>query len=967
MTIHVPSRKPLGYIKRRYVQTCSEVSAMQGNTRRFPKFHLWLIRFVGLIVPRRLRADWRQEWEAELRCRETLLAEWDKLNWKTKLDLLRRSLGAFTDALLLQPRRWEDEMIQDLRFGIKMLLKQPAFSAIVILTLAFGVGVNTALFTVFNALVLKPLPLKDAETVVEIRGVAEAGKRARRFSFRDYQDYAAQSQTMAGLTLMSETGATLGVEHTKPVAGQSQREEFGVVSCQLVAANYFSLLGAGMTLGRGFLPEEEVTPGTHPVAVLSHYFWERAFHSDPQIVGKTIRLAGQPFVIVGVTSKEFIGTTPNRPACWLPLMMRESLYQTTGRAQQQSWHTDRMVAGFNMLGRLKPGVMAAQAQAELSQMTAQLAREYPGEDRIGDNRNVAVKVNRAPGFVSLDDDENGGEVFLILPLSVALVLLIACANVTNLLLARAARRQKEIATRLALGATRWRIIRQLMTESLLIASAGSALGLALAWWTLSVLYPLLLAQFPVSATFRASMALDLQPDYRVFGFTLLMALLSGLAAGLAPALQASRPNLTSAIKGEGSVFGEHLSQSRLRNALIVMQLAFSLILLVSAGLLARNLHKLQNIDTGYATARLFTVETDLGIARAQQTEELRQQLEARLRALPEVAAVSRTSRAPLSGVAPQMTVTLPGQAEGANLRDVSFDIVSPTHLETLGLPLLHGRNFTQQEADSGARVVVISTAAARKLWPQFNDPSQAIGQSIGVWSGVVVDAATLSKVEDVADFAKFPVYQVIGVTRDTVSGLVFQRDKSFVYLPFRPGGQGGEQLLVRTRAEAGQAMAGIHAEVSALNPNATVAIKATAEWLNLQTMPFRIAANLAVALGIVALLLAAIGLYGVMSFAVTQRTREVGIRVALGAESRSILALFLKQGMRLIGIGILLGLLGGAAVARLLAMILVNLSPFDPLTFGGVSLCLTLVALLATWLPARRATKVDPMIALRHD
>ena len=937
------------------------------SIRSLLKPHLWLIRFVGLIVPRRLRADWRQEWEAELQHREELLANWDRLNWRSKLNLLWRSTSAFWDALWLQPKRWEDEMIQDLRYGARMLLKQPGFSAVVMLTLAFGIGVNTALFTVFNALVLKPLPLKDAETVVEIRGVAELGKRARRFSYPDYQDYVARSQTMTGLTLMSETGATLGVEHTKPAAGQSQREEFGQVSCQLVAANYFSLLGAGMTLGRGFLPEEEVTPGTHPVAVLSHYFWERAFSSDPQIIGKTIRLAGQPFQVVGVTSKEFIGTTPNRPACWLPLMMREALYQTTGRPQQQSWHTDRMVASFNLLGRLKPGVTAAQAQAELSQLTAQLSREYPGEDRIGDNRNIAVKVNRAPGFVSLDDGEGGAEVFLLLPLSVALVLLIACANVTNLLLARAARRQKEIATRLALGATRWRIIRQLLTESLLIAFAGGALGLALAWWTLSVLYPLLLARFPVSATFRASLALDLQPDYRVFGFTLLMALLSGLAAGLAPAWQASRPNLTSAIKGEGSVFGEHLSQSRLRNGLIVMQLAFSLILLVSAGLLARNLHKLQNIDTGFETARLFTVETDLGIARRQQTEDLRRQMEARLRAQPAVASVSRTSRAPLSGAAPQMTVTLPGQAEGANLRDVSFDIVSPTHLETLGVPLLHGRNFTQQEADSGARVVVISAAAARKFWPQFSDPRQTIGQSIGVWSGAVVDAATLPKVEDVADFAKFPVYQVIGVTRDTVSGLVFQRDKAFVYLPFRPGGQGGEQLLVRTRTEAGQVMAGIHMEVSVLNPNATVAMKATSEWLNLQTTPFRIAANLAVGLGVVSLLLAAIGLYGVMSFVVAQRTREIGIRVALGAESGNILALFLKQGMRLIAVGILLGLLGGAAVARLLAMILVNLSPFDPLTFGGVSLCLMVVALLATYLPARRAVKVDPMIALRHD
>lgn len=936
------------------------------QTTRF-RFWLWLIALVGVIVPPRLRADWRQEWEAELRCRETMLAEWDRLDWRNKLNLLRRSLGAFWDALLLQPRRWEDEMIQDLRFGIKMLFKNPGFSAIVILTLALGVGVNTALFTVFNALVLKPLPLKDAGSVVEVRGVPEPGQRARRFSFPDYQDYAARSQTLAGLTLMSEMGATLGIEHKQQAAhlgdGQSQHEDFGQVSCQLVAVNYFSLLGAKIALGRGFLPEEERTPGTHPVAVLSHYFWELAFKSDPQVIGQTIRLSGQPFVIVGVTGKEFIGTTPNRPAVWLPLMMRETFYQAEP-SQTQSWTADRKLASFNMLGRLKPGATVAQAQAELSTLTAQLAREYPGENRPGENRNVAVKLNRAPGFVSQDDEEGAGQIFLILPLSVGLVLLIACANVANLILARAARRQKEIATRLALGATRWRIIRQLLTESLLIASAGSALGLAMAWWTLSVLYPLLLSRFPISPTFRASMALNLEPDYRVFGFTLLMALLAGVVAGLAPAWQASRPNLTMALKGEGSVFGEHLSQSRLRNGLIVLQLAFSLILLVSAGLLARNLQKLQNVDTGYETARLFTVEADLGVARAQQTENLRQQLEARLRALPDVQSVSRTSHMPLSGQVAETAIALPGQTDATSLLEARYDVVSPTHLETLGIQLLRGRNFTEQEANSGARVMVISAATVRKLWPHFNDVGQALGQSIGVQEG---QSGQEGQSNDVATPASFPVYQVIGVARDTIQGLIFRRDGPFLYLPFSPGSRGVEHLLVRTRTDASRVMVGLPAEIAALNPNATVAMKSTAEWLKTQTAPFRIAANLAIVLGIVALLLAAIGLYGVMSFVVAQRTREVGIRVALGAEPRGILALFIKQGMRLIGIGIVLGLLGGAATARLLATILLDLSPFDPLTFGGVSLCLTLVALLATWLPARRATKVDPMIALRHD
>ncbi|MFN0123282.1 MAG: ABC transporter permease, partial [Blastocatellia bacterium] len=481
------------------------------------KLHLQLIRFVGLIVPVRLRADWRQEWEAELRYREALLAEWDRLNWHSKMNLLWRSTSAFWDALWLLPKRWEDEMIQDLRFGIKMLFKNPGFSAVVLLTLAFGIGVNTTLFTVFNALVLKPLPLKDADSVVEVRGVPEPGQRARRFSFPDYQDYAARSQTLVGLTLMSETSATLGIEHsrqhTQLGAGQAEREDFGQVSCQLVAANYFSLLGADLALGRGFLPEEERTPNTHPVAVLSHYFWALAFQSNPQVLGQTIRLAGQPFVIVGVTAKEFIGTTPNRPACWLPLMMREALFQTmpqtAAQPATQSWHTDRNLASFNMVGRMKPGVTVAQVQAELTALTAQLAREYPGTNRPGENRNAAVQLKSAPGFVSQDDEDGAGQIFLILPLSVGLVLLIACANVANLMLARAARRQKEIATRLALGATRWRIVRQLLTESLVIALAGGVLGLSLAWWALSVVYPLLLAEFPIPATFRASMAINL--------------------------------------------------------------------------------------------------------------------------------------------------------------------------------------------------------------------------------------------------------------------------------------------------------------------------------------------------------------------------------------------------------------------------------------------------------------------------
>jgi predicted permease len=848
-------------------------------------------------------------------------------------------------------------MIQDMRYGVRMLLKHPGFTLVVLLTLALGIGVNTALFTVFNALMLKPLPITDVDSIVEVQGVPQPGKRARRFSYPDYQDYSARTQTMTGLTLVGEAGATLGIDHADKGEDQSQREEFGYVKCQLVSSNYFSLLGAKMALGRGFLPEEERTPGTHPVAVLSHYFWERALKSNPQVIGQTIKLSGQSFVIVGVTAEDFVGTAPNRPACWLPIMMRDVLYQAA-QSPARSWHTDRAAYSFDMWGRMKPGVTTAQAQAEMQALAEQLARDYPEE-----NRNETVLLKRAPGFVSIDAEVQ--QLFMILPLSVGLVLLIACANVANLMLARAANRQKEIGTRLALGATRWRIIRQLLTESLLIALAGGAVGLLLAWWALNFMYPVFLSQFEISGTFMASLAFDLRPDYRVFGFTLLVAVLTGVAAGLAPALQASRPSLTLALKGEGSVFGEHLSQSRLRNSLIVAQLAFSLVLLVTAGLLVRNLTKLQTIDTGFETTRLIALEIDLGYNKAQQIEALRQQLEIRLRALPDVQSVSRVSRAPLSGMADQSAVALPGQTDRAHLSEVRYDFVSANHLETLGVPLLGGRNFTEQEANSGARVVVMSAAAVSKLWPQFNDPSQALGQTIGIEAGEIQPAGSPTQVPALP--ASFPVYQVIGVARDTISGLVISRNDPHIYLPLSPGNPHGTFLQVRTRSDAYRVMGAIRAEIVALNPDATLAMKPTAEWLHLQTTPFRIAANIALGLGLAALLLASIGLYGVMSFVVAQRTREVGIRVALGAEPRSILSLFLKQGVHLIGIGILLGLVGGAGVARLLTIILINLSPFDPLTFGGVSLCLTLVALLATYLPARRATKVEPIIALRHE
>ncbi len=854
-----------------------------------------------------------------------------------------------------------ESLLQDLRFGARMLMKQPGFTLVAMLTLALGIGVNTALFTIFNVFVLQPLPLRDPDSLVEIRGVNPRGGRENLFSYIDYLDYRERSRTLAGLALMAKVGVTAGEMRSGRDDVSYFREEFGYVSTQIVTANYFTVLGAEMALGRSFLAEEDRTPGTHPVAVLSHIFWQRHFKGDPHVIGKTLKLAGRPFTIIGVTAKEFIGTTPDAPACWIPLMMHDAVIPA-GKWNHQRWLTERDANSFLLLGRLKPGVTPAQARAELNLITTQLAAQYPDKQR-----KVGVTVKNRPGFISFATED--WPPLLILPVSVALVLLIACANVANLWLARASQRQREIGVRLALGASRGRIIRQLLTESVLVAALGGLAGLSLAVWLLKALYPAVLASAPIPALWRDSIFLDLTPDYRVFGFTLLMALLAGLAAGLAPALQASRPDLNATLKDEGSTFGLHLSQSRLRNGLIVAQMAVSLTLLVGAGLLTRNLMKLQTVETGIQVKNLFSVVVDLSEPNPPRQLELRRQLADRLRALPGVQSVSQALRQPLSGAA-TTPITLDKQAYNPDqsLR-AKYNFVSPMHLTTLGIPLVRGRNFTEQEANSGAPVVVISESTVQKLWPQLKDPGAAIDKQIGIGAAALkADADDLQAKTGAGIVAKnFPQYEVIGVAGNTRSGWVTQPDDTFLYVPLKPDSSLGEYLLVRTTGEPHSVMAAVRGEAKALDPRLNVVVQRTAEHLDLQMIPFRVAASIATTLGLLSLFLATVGLYGVMSFVVTQRTREIGIRIALGAEPRAVIALFLRQGLRLIVYGVALGLAGGAGISRLLAAALVDLSSLDPLAFGGVSVCLTLVALLACWIPARRATKVDPLTALRHE
>lgn len=846
---------------------------------------------------------------------------------------------------------------QDLQYGARMLLNKPGFALIAIVTLALGIGVNTALFTVFDAFVLKPLPLKDPDSITTIEGLTRDGKRNRLFSYLDYLDYRDRNTQFAGLAAWNKFSAPFGEPSSSADESPLLPDNFGFG--QIVSGNYFSVLGAEMALGRGFVPEECSTPVTHPVMVLSYICWQQRFNSDPQIIGKIIKLAGLSFTIIGVAERGFVGTVPDSPQCWIPLMMRD---QVAGAWNSKRWLTDRSADSFSLTGRLRPGVTREQAQAEMNVIAQELVQQYPDA-----HRKTQVSVGRGATFVQIEESL----MLLVLPLltAVGLILLIACANVANLLLARAASRQREIAVRLALGASRWRVIRQLLTESVLLSAVGGAAGLLLTRLTLSFLYPVVLAQLPIPRALVEQFALNLDPDYRIFAFALLVSLVAGVAAGLAPALQASRPDLNSALKDEGSTFGTQLSHSRVRNALVVTQIAVSLTLLIAAGLLVRNLQKVQTIDTGLLTTNVFTLQTSLQTLQKEpdRESELNRQLAARLRELPGVKAVSQAHRAPFTGGLRMSPVTLAGSLQPANRPlQASVTFVSADYFQTLGIRITRGRSFTDQEAQANAPVLLISKSTARRFWPDIHDLNEALGKQINVGFTAKRSEATAKAQPNSAQ------REVIGITHDTRQIWVWQRDETFLYLPLQALSdtnetRTAEYLIVSTESDPRLMIKAARSEAAALDPNLDVLPSRLEDSLAFQMSPFRAVALLSSVLGVLALLLASVGLYGVMSFVVAQRRREIGIRLALGAQSRDVISLFLRQGSKLIAIGVVLGLGGGAAISGLLASALTDISQFDPMSFFMVAAFLAVVALLACWVPARRATKVDPMVALRSE
>ena len=881
--------------------------------RLFAKPHLRLIALFGLIVPRRLRAEWRQEWESELRCREMRLADWNRPDRRSRLDLLRRSASAFWDALWLQPRRLEDEIVQDLRYGARMLVKHPGFTCVAVLTLALGIGANTAIFSIVDAVLLRPLPFRDPEwlTMLWSSDLRQSQSRSS-VSYPNFEDWRTQSTSFERLAAFRGRTFTL-----------SGRGEPVRVNGAVVSADLFDLLGIAPSLGRAFRAEEDEAGAL--VAILSHGLWQRLFDSDPQVVGRHITLNTLDLTIVGVMPAGFQFPIAAASAeLWTTIA-----YDSIGRAPMTA---ERGLTYLHVIGRLQPGTNVAQAQAEMDVIARRLEQKYPDKNAHQGVRLVPAR-EQIVGDVRLP--------LLLLLGAVACVLLIACANVANLLLARATARGREIAIRSALGASRGRVVRQLLTESILLAGAGGACGWLLALYGVDLLLSLSPENIP-----RAQ---DIHLDGRVFGFTLLVSLLTGVIFGLAPALQARRADLTETLQeaGRGS---DGARRTTMRGALMVAEVAIALVLMVGAGLLLNSLWRLLHVDPGFDPRGVLTLGISLPNTRyaGPRSVDFYERLQARLRTVPGVAAASAGWVLPLSGANPSLDVEIEGRL--AERSEADCNLVLPDFFRALGMRLIDGRDFTARDDVNGPPVAIVNQAFQRRFFAK----STALGKRVRVMASSGAGPPAMR--------------EIIGIVGDVKSRLSAEA-RPEVYLPY---GQlpitNSLTLTLRTDADPRSAIGAARAQVHALDKELPVfGIKTLDEHVSQASTPSRFNALLLTIFAVAALTLTSVGLYGVMAYVVAQRTHEIGIRLALGASRRTVVQLVMRDTMRWVALGVVLGLGAALIATRWLASLLFGLRPYDPATIGSAALLLSAVAAAAVFLPARRAARIDPLVALRRE
>jgi predicted permease len=848
---------------------------------------------------------------------------------------------------------WLEQLGQDLRYAARMLAKAPGVTITAVLTLALGIGVNAALFAVYDILALRPLPSRDPDQLVDIRGHNEqrTGRVDSRFSYPDYLDYVAGTEAFSDLVAVTEMGVRFP-EEASPDDDEVTESRPDIVTLQAVSGNYFSTLGAELALGRDFLPEEAGLRAGRPVMVASHRFWQDRLQGDPNVLGRVL-MAEDPrshertaFTIVGIAPADFVGQSPLAPAGWIPLAATS---QALG---------DRSKYLLAMVGRMRAGVSPAQAKADLDTIARRLDRSYPEEHRAN-----AVYLLPAMRILNLGLDRNFVMVMSPVLLGFVLVLVVSCLNVANLLLARGIIRQHEIGVRLVLGASRGRLVRQLLAENLLLCVLGAGAALVLALWSLQALKPALvtaLATEPRAQEFVRTIEIGL--DGRILGFGALLAGVAGLTSGLVPALQSVRRDGASALKQDGSVFGRGMTTSRLRSVLLVVQVAACLALLAVCGMMSGKLLRLRAQETGFATDGVYVVSpsTTSGAANALTIDPLGA-VEA-LRTLPGVAAACLVSELPLRKPGGNLH-SVPILVDGGTPLRISYDRVTAGFFDSFGVPVVRGRAFTPQETRSGAQVVIVSESAARRLWPG----QEAVGKVLAVDDNLFVQRTGPNAAEPGQGYRDCAV---IGVSRDFVSdwGGSMGRDLMLVPMPVK---NAVGSILVRLESDSVAILRGVEQTAAAAGmpvkfqePLATTVDRAL--W------PFRAFARISGALTGLSLVLATVGLYGVVAFGVNQCTREIGIRMALGATAERVTGLFVRQGMKLVGCGVVLGLTGGSVFALLLNKFMpgadfVGTFAFRSLVFAVVTGLLVLVSLVACWLPARRAAKVNPMVALRTE
>lgn len=801
---------------------------------------------------------------------------------------------------------------QDLRYGARMLVKAPVFTLIAVITLALGIGANTAIFSVVNAVLLRPFPYENPERLLILQESVSGGPGFPS-SYPNFADWRAQNKVCSSM-------AAVRTNESFNFAGAGEPER---LQGRVVSAGFFSTLGVEPLLGRDFLAEED-RPGVAPAVILSHGFWQRRFGADPGIIGTQLTLNNQSFTVVGVTPAGF--QYGAEAEVTVPLGLQAERFRLRGKDP-----------GVNVVARLKPGVSQQRAETELNLIAARLEQQYP-------ESNTGRRVLLTPLHESFVGDVR--QPLLILLGSVGLVLLIACANVANLLLVRASARRREMAVRVALGAGRARVIRQLLTESVLLAAMGAALGILLAFWGTS----LIISQVPDGIP-RLHEA---RVDAPVLAFTLAVSLLTGLLFGLAPALQASRPNLTEGLKeGERGSSGR---RQRLRGVLVVCEVALTLALLAGAGLLIQSFRRVLQVDPGFTAQNLLTMQLSVNNGDGHQVANFFEQLQQEVRSLPGVRSVAVSNGLPFGGAnqPPFIIEGRPRPEPGKEPAGIRYT-VSPDYFRTLGIEVLKGRVFAAQDKPDTQPAVIIDEVFARQYFPDEDPLGKRIRQALP-------DAPSL---------------EIVGVVRhvehDSLDGQAPARAQ--FYLNFHqisaerlPTQVRRINLLARTEVEPSSLAPAVRGRVAALNKDQAVFNVRTMEQIMAQSVaPRRFSMLLLTVFAAVALVLAGVGIYGMMSYAVTQRTREIGVRMALGAKVSDVLNLVIGQGMKLVLIGLVIGLVASVALTRTIKSLLFGVSATDPATFTVIAVLLALVALLACFVPARRATRVNPMIALRGE